>query len=115
MRKKRLVTIEHPSTIADGLIGQTIGKMNFEICERNVDDVVLVSDAQMRQAIKTLLLDAHVLAEPSGAAPVAALLAGAYKPKPQERIALVISGGNIAYSLLQDLLNESFSPRNHAV
>ena len=111
IKKKRLVTIEHPATIADGLIGQTIGKMNFEICERNVDDVVLVSDDQMREAVKSLLLDAHILAEPSGAAPVAALLSGAYKPRIGERIALVISGGNIAYTLLHDLLDEAFSSR----
>lgn len=112
MKKKRLVTIEHPQTIADGLVGQTIGKMNFEICEKNVDEVVLVTDDQIREAVKTLLLEGHILAEPSGAAPVAALLSGAYKPKTGERIALVISGGNIAYHLLQDLLNESFPQRN---
>lgn len=112
MKKKKLVTIEHPTTIADGLVGQTIGKMNFEICVRNVDDVVLVTDDQMRDAVKSLLLDAHILAEPSGAAPVAALLSGAYKPRSRERIALVISGGNIAYTLLQELLNEAFSARS---
>ncbi|MGI0092189.1 MAG: threonine ammonia-lyase, partial [Nitrososphaerales archaeon] len=111
MKEKRLVTIEHPKTIADGLVGQTIGKLNFEICERSIDGVVLVSDDAMRNAVKTLLLDTHILAEPSGAAPVAALLAGAYKPRPGERIALVISGGNIAYTLLQDLLNEALSQK----
>lgn len=111
LNAKHLVTIEHPNTIADGLVGQTIGKLNFEICERNLDRVVLVSDDQMRQAVKSLLLDGHILAEPSGAAPVAALLSGAYKPKQGERIALVISGGNIAYTLLQELLNESFPLR----
>jgi threonine dehydratase len=108
IKKKRLVTIEHPSTIADGLVGQTIGKTNFEICERNVDDVVLVTDNQMKEAVKSLLLDGHILAEPSGAAPVAALLSGAYKPAAGERVALVISGGNIAYHLLKDLLNEAY-------
>jgi threonine dehydratase len=113
MKKKKLVTIEHPSTIADGLVGQTIGKMNFEICERNVDEVVLVTDDQMKDAVRSLLLDGHVLAEPSGAAPVAALLSGAYKPKPGERVALVVSGGNISYHLLQDLLNDAFSSRHH--
>lgn len=112
MKKKKLVTIEHPQTIADGLVGQTIGKMNFEICEKNVDEVVLVTDEQMREAVKTLLLEGHVLAEPSGAAPVAALLSGAYKPKVGERVALVISGGNIAYHLLQELLDEAFPQRN---
>lgn len=108
MKKKTLVTIEHPRTIADGLVGQTIGKVNFEICQRNVDEVVLVTDDQMKAAVKSLLLDCHILAEPSGAAPVAALLSGAYKPESGERVALVISGGNIAYHLLKDLLDEAF-------
>lgn len=112
MKKKKLVTIEHPQTIADGLVGQTIGKMNFEICEKNVDDMVLVTDDQMKEAVKSLLLEGHILAEPSGAAPVAALLSGAYKPKIGERLALVISGGNIAYYLLQDLLNDHFLKDN---
>ena len=85
MKKKKLVTIEHPATIADGLIGQTIGKLNFEISERNVDDVVLVTDNQLREAVKSLLLDSHILAEPSGAAPVAALLSGAYKPRARRK------------------------------
>lgn len=112
IKKKKLVTIEHPATIADGLVGQTIGKANFEICERNVDDVVLVTDDQMKEAVKSLLLDGHILAEPSGAAPVAALISGAYKPNPGERIALIISGGNISYHFLQDLLNEAFRARH---
>ena len=114
IKKKKLVTIEHPATIADGLVGQTIGKINFEICERNVDDVVLVTDSQMKEAVKSLLLEGHILAEPSGAAPVAALLSGAYKPNPGERVALIISGGNIAYHFLQDLLNEAFHARHKA-
>ena len=109
MAKDRLVTIERPKTIADGLLGQTIGKLNFEICKQNVSEVVLVTDEMMRHAVKSLLLDMHILVEPSGAAPVAALLSGAYKPKPGERIALVISGGKNAYKLLLELLNEALS------
>ncbi|MHB8567201.1 MAG: threonine ammonia-lyase [Nitrososphaerales archaeon] len=111
MKRGELFTVEDPRTIADGLVGQTIGSLNFEICKERVDDVVLVTDEQMREAVKSMLLDTHVLAEPSGAAPVAALLSGAYKPKPGERIALIISGGNIAYTLLQDLLNEVYASR----
>ena len=55
MKKKKLVTIEHPASIADGLIGQTIGKLNFQISEHNVDDVVLVTDNQMREGCEVSL------------------------------------------------------------
>jgi len=109
IRRKELYTVKEPKTIADGLLGQTIGKMDFEICKKYVNDIVLVSDESMKIAVKSLLFDSHMLAEPSGAAPVAALLSGAYKPKSGEKIGLVISGGNIAYTLLRDLLDETYS------
>ncbi len=111
LKRGELFTVKNPTTIADGLVGQTIGTLNFEICKQNVSEVVLVTDEQMREAVKSMLTDAHVLAEPSGAAPVAALLSGAYKPRAGEKIGLIISGGNIAYTLLQDLLNEIYPNR----
>ena len=111
LKKGELVTIKEPKSIADGLIGQTIGKSNFEILKQNVKDVILVSDEDMKDAVKSLLFKSHLLVEPSGAAPAAALLSGAYKPRQGERTALVISGGNISYSLLRDLLNESLGTK----
>ena len=83
----------------------------LRFARNTLSDVVLVSDESMKAAVKSLLFDSHILAEPSGAAPVAALLSGAYKPKSGEKIGLVISGGNIAYTLLQDLLNETYPNR----
>ncbi len=111
LKKGELVTVKEPRTIADGLVGQTIGKLDFEIIKQNVRDVVLVTDTEMREAVKALLVESHLLIEPSGAAPVAALLSGAFVPKPGERVALILSGGNIAYTLLQDLLNEIYPNR----
>ena len=113
LKKGELVTIKDPKSIADGLIGQTIGKLNFEILRQSVRDVVLVSDDEMKDAVKELLFDSHLLVEPSGAAPVAALLSGAYKPNVGERTALILSGGNISYLLLRDLLNESLGNNNN--
>jgi threonine dehydratase len=111
IKRNELFTVKEPNTIADGLLGQTIGKMNFELCKKYVNDVVLVSDDSMKEAVKTLLFDSHILTEPSGASPVAVLQSGAYKPKPGEKIGLIISGGNIAYTLLQDLLNQTYPDR----
>ena len=112
IKRNELFTVKEPKTIADGLLGQTIGEMNFEICKKYVSEVVLVSDDSMRMAVKSLLFDSHILVEPSGASPVAALMTGAYKPVPEEKLGLVMSGGNIAYTLLQDLLNETY-PNRH--
>jgi threonine dehydratase len=109
LKQDKLVTIENPQTIADGLLGQTIGELNFDICKKYVDEVLLVSDDAMKQAVKTLLFESHLLTEPSGAASVAALLSGGYTPKPGEKVGLVISGGNISYKLLLQLLNENFA------
>lgn len=114
LKRNELFTVKDPKTIADGLLGQTTGKLNFEICKKYVDDVVLVTDESMKQAVKSLLFDCHIMTEPSGAAPVAALLSGVYKSEKNERIGLVISGGNIAFTLLQDILNESFPNRVRA-
>jgi len=111
LKRDELFTVKDPKTIADGLLGQTTGKIDFEICKKYVDEVVLVTDESMKHAVKTLLFDCHILAEPSGAAPVAALLSGVYKLKNGEKIGLVISGGNIAYTLLHDILNETYPER----
>jgi threonine dehydratase len=56
--------------------------------------VVLVSDAAIRQAQHALWRTARIVAEPGGAAALAALLSGAYVPAPGERVGVVISGGN---------------------
>lgn len=111
LKRNELFTVKEPKTIADGLLGQTTGKLNFDICRRLVDQVVLVSDDAMKSAVKTMLFDCHILAEPSGAAPVAALLSGVYTPKRGEKVGAVISGGNIAYTLLHDILNETYPHR----
>jgi len=109
LKRKEIFTVKDPKTIADGLLGQTTGKLNFEICKKNVDEVVLVSDDLMKAAVKSLLHDCHILTEPSGAAPVAAILSGSYKVGKDERVGLVISGGNISYKLLYDLLKDTYA------
>jgi threonine dehydratase len=64
-----------------------------------VDDVVLVSEEQMLQAIEILLVDEHVLAEPAGAASIAALLnAGS---EFGDNVVLVVSGANISRDVLR--------------
>ncbi len=100
------VTIpSNPSGLADGLLSVRIGTLNFAHHQEFLDDVITVSDDALRHAVR-FLLDRHKLvAEPSGAITVAALLDGVIKPV--ARTVCVLSGGNIEWDGLQDLLKET--------
>lgn len=84
--------LDAPRTIADGLRG-SIGKLNFELLRRLVDDVVTVGEAQIVAAMRVVLEDLKLLIEPSSAVPVAAMLAG--KLGREVRVGIVLSGGNV--------------------
>jgi threonine dehydratase len=88
------------SIAVDALAPRRIGELVFPITEAYVEDVVLVDDDAIRGAQRTLWQTARVAAEPAGSVGVAALLTGAYKPAPGERVAVVISGANMNPSQL---------------
>lgn len=95
----KVVGTETCDTIADGLATRTPEAANVRDVRNLVDDVVLVSEEQMLQAIGTLLVEEHVIAEPSGAASTAALLkssdgCGDYP-------VLIVSGANISREVLK--------------
>ena len=86
-------------TIADGLATRTPEPANVDAIRELVDDICLISEQQMLAAIRYLLFEEHVLAEPSGAATTAALL---NQPKPAvEKIVLIVSGANVSQDVLQ--------------
>jgi threonine dehydratase len=90
-------------TLADGLRTQSIGPMNFEHIRRYVDDIVTVSEDDIRNAMQLLADNPKTLAEPSGAVAVAAFLFHRNQlPKTTYNVA-VISGGNIEAKLLEEL------------
>jgi threonine dehydratase len=90
-------------TLADGLRTQSIGPMNFEHIRRYVDDIVTVSEDDIRNAMQRLAGDPKTLAEPSGAVAVAAFLFHRDQlPRTTYNVA-VISGGNIEAKLMADL------------
>jgi len=90
----RPVDAEAGGIAADSLAPRQVGGLMFPIAQRHVAAVVLVSDDAIRQAQAILWAALRVVAEPGGAAATAALLAGAYRPAPGERVGIVISGGN---------------------
>ena len=82
------------SIAADSLAPRRVGALMFPIAQAHVDSVVLVSDDALRQAQHALWASARIVAEPGGAAPLAALLSGGYAPAPDERVGVLISGAN---------------------
>jgi threonine dehydratase len=90
----RPVDAETGSIAADSLAPRRVGELMFPIAQTYVDRVVLVSDDAIRQAQEALWASLRVVAEPGGAAALAALLSGGYTPAPGERVAVIISGGN---------------------
>jgi threonine dehydratase len=89
------VSLDQISTIADGLSAPFAGALTYEITRDLVDDVVLVSDDEIRDAMRALALRAKVVAEPAAAAGLAALVAGRVAPAPGP-VVVVVSGGNVA-------------------
>jgi len=90
----RIVTLDRVDTIADGLAASAPGKLTFELAKRYVDEVVLVEETEMLRAIRLLFEWEHLLAEPAGAAALAALLYH-YSPSPNEKVVVVLSGANV--------------------
>lgn len=99
------VVLPSPKSIADGLIPNSVSDLTFEACKKHISGSFTVTDAQIIAATKLLLQDAHILAEPSGAAPLALLLfSNQNLSRLGERIVLTVSGGNISLSLLGQIL-----------
>lgn len=94
------------NTFADGIATRVPFALPYKIMSALLDEIVLVSEAQMRQAIRLYLDTLHQLAEGAGAAPLAAAL------KVRERlagkkVALILSGGNLTTETLRQILNET--------
>jgi threonine dehydratase len=90
-------------TLADGLRTQSIGAINFEHIRAYVDDIVSVSEGEIREAMRALSANPRTLAEPSGAVAPAAFLFHADELPNTKINAAVISGGNIDPKLLAEL------------
>lgn len=95
---------DHEPTIADGLAGG-FGTLPFYIARTLIDQVLLASEADLRRAIFTLLDREQLVVEASGAIAIAPLLNGALDVAGQT-VVCVLSGGNLATTLLRDILNE---------
>ncbi|CAM5639653.1 threo-3-hydroxy-L-aspartate ammonia-lyase [Streptomyces fumanus] len=88
------VTVPVPRTLADGQALATPGEITFAINRRLVDAIALVDDEEIAYAMRFAFERLKIVLEPSGATPLAALLAGRVE-RPPRRIGLIASGGNI--------------------
>jgi len=90
-------------TIADGLRTQSIGPINFEHIRAYVDDIITVTEDEIRQAMKYLSANPATVAEPSGAVATAGFIFHA-KELPHTKVNVaIISGGNIEPQMVQEL------------
>src|SRR5882672_5250409 len=94
LRAGRPVDAKTGGIAADSLAPRRIGELMFPIAQAHVARVALVSDAAIRRAQDALWSAVRIVAEPGGAAALAALLGGAYVPRSGERVAVLVSGGN---------------------
>jgi threonine dehydratase len=101
----RPVRIPSSDGLADGLLAVEIGGLAFAHHQRYVDDVVCVEDASLRRAMRLLLDRMKIVAEPSGAITVAALMDGLVQPK--GKTVAVLSGGNIEWGGLVPLVSDT--------
>lgn len=91
---KERTSLPLKNTIADGLRISVPGQNPFPIIEKYVDEIVLVEDAHIVEGMRSLAKDAKLIAEPAASIGIGALLAGSVKVRPDEKVCVVLTGGN---------------------
>ena len=100
----RPVDVDPLATIADGIAGKRPGSVTLPLIERWLDELVIVGEDDVAEAMVFLLERAKLVVEGAGAVGVAALLAGRLPPPPGGTIAAVLSGGNVDAGLLGEIV-----------
>ena len=94
----QIVEIQPPNTIADGARTLALGRRNFAIMQQRVKDVVSVADDVLLESLQFAMYRTKLVIEPTGALGIAAVLSGRIRPRGP--VAVVVSGGNLDFSLL---------------
>jgi threonine dehydratase len=100
------VDIDAAGVAADSLAPRRLGRLVFDVVRSNIHDNLLVSDQDIRAAQRYLWDTARIVAEPGGAAALAAILSGAYAAREGERVVVIVSGGNTTAVRFEHLLND---------
>jgi threonine dehydratase len=99
-------SIERVATIADSLGAPYALPITFQMCRRNVESIVRVSDAELKDAMRFLLTNAKLAVEPAGAAATAALRGPLREELHGKRVALIVCGSNIDAGTFAKLIAE---------
>ena len=102
-KKERVVEIDQPVTIADGLMVTRPGSLTFPMIRRFVDQMVTVGEDQILRSVGVLLREENLVVEPSGAVTLAAVLEGLI---PAQNTVCVLSGGNVNPAVLSAALKD---------
>lgn len=102
-KNKERTSLPLKNTIADGLRLSVPGQNPYPIIEKYVDEIVLVEDEHIVAGMRALARDAKLIAEPAASIGVGALLAGAIKVRPNEKVCAVLTGGNWDLSDLAEI------------
>jgi threonine dehydratase len=102
----RPVDVDVDSVAADSLGARNTGELVHSICSKTVDHVALVTDEAIREAQRLLWRDGRIATEPGGAAALAALISGAYKPRTGERVGVLLCGANVDLNKLAELTHQ---------
>ena len=108
LRTGRPHKIEEPRTIADGIRVALVLPEMVDMLRRHLDGCLVVSDEEIRAAMRRLAVEAKVVAEPAGAAAFAAW--ARYRAQLESPVAVVVSGGNVDPRLLADVVTEKPDP-----
>ena len=103
LARDEIVTIQ-PQSVADGLGAPFAGKWTLAMARRHVDDIVLLDDPTILGGLRFALERLKQVVEPAGAAALAAVLAGRVEIRDGERVAVLLSGGNVEVGRLGDLV-----------
>jgi threonine dehydratase len=88
------VPVEVAGIAADSLGARRVGDIGFAVAREHVAAAVTVTDEEIREAQRAIWREFHLIAEPGGATALASLMAGAYRPRPGERIVVLVCGAN---------------------
>ena len=108
LKQGKLVALDSAVTIADSLGTPHCGQLCFELCQKYVDDMVVVSDLEIITAMKYLYQDMTLVFEPAG---VAALAGAIKRGSGAKHIGVILCGANIELSEYQDLLRDKLGKR----
>jgi len=110
LQRGERVTIAPPPTIADGIRPTAPGRLTFPVLKERLTGVLLVSDAEILEAMRFLLFRAKLLVEPTGAVAAAAVLSGKLPVPAGSRVGVVLSGGNVDPEVLAEIVGAAPPP-----